>query len=179
MSDIALFGSIIVPLGLAASTFSSALGSVMVGPRTLQAIALDNSLRIRSANRWVSKMRGRDHEPVNASVITCTIALVFVAIGGVDIVAQIITMFSGHLWYALPHLLPEPLRLITILSTLFPPRWYISLLGFIAAVWVMFQISLLYTLIAFTTMILLYLYLDNYHSNRRGFAALLPTPSSR
>lgn len=58
MGDIALFGSIIVPLGLAASTFSSALGSVMVGPRTLQAIALDNSLPIRSANRWVSKMRG-------------------------------------------------------------------------------------------------------------------------
>jgi amino acid transporter len=93
MGDIALFGSIIVPLGLAASTFSSALGSVMVGPRTLQAIALDNSLPIRSANGWISRMRSRDHEPVNASVITCTIALVFVAIGGVDVVAQIITMF--------------------------------------------------------------------------------------
>src|SRR5690606_1923281 len=47
MADIALFGSFIVPLGLAASTFSSALGSVMVGPRTLQAIALDNSIPIK------------------------------------------------------------------------------------------------------------------------------------
>lgn len=173
MGDIALIGSIIVPLGLAASTFSSALGSVMVGPRTLQAIALDNSLPIRSANRWVSKMRGRDHEPVNASVITCTIALVFVAIGGVDVVAQIITMFFLVTY--------GTLCLISFLNHFgsspsyrpsFRSRWYISLLGFIAAVWVMFQISLLYTLIAFSTMILLYLYLDNYHSNRRGFAAL-------
>ena len=173
MGDIALFGSIIVPLGLAASTFSSALGSVMVGPRTLQAIALDNSLPIRSANGWISRMRSRDHEPVNASVITCTIALVFVAIGGVDVVAQIITMFFLVTY--------GTLCLISFLNHFgsspsyrpsFRSRWYISLIGFLAAVWVMFQISLLYTLIAFTTMILLYLYLDNYHSNRRGFAAL-------
>jgi len=173
MADIALFGSIIVPLGLAASTFSSALGSVMVGPRTLQAIALDNSIPIQSANKWLSRMRKKDNEPVNASIITCLIALIFVAIGGVDVVAQIITMFFLVTY--------GTLCLISFLNHFgsspsyrpsFKSKWYISLLGFMAAVWIMFQISLGYTLIAFVTMTLLYLYMDNYHKGRKGFAAL-------
>jgi len=173
MADIALYGSIIVPLGLAASTFSSALGSVMVGPRTLQAIALDSSIPIHSANRWLSRTRDKDNEPMNASIITCLIALIFVAIGGVDVVAQIITMFFLVTY--------GTLCLISFLNHFgsspsyrpsFRSKWYISLLGFLAAVWIMFQISLIYTLIAFVTMTLLYLYMDHYHSRRKGFAAL-------
>ncbi len=41
MSDIAWQGWWIIPVGLAAATMSSALGSIMVAPRTLQAIARD------------------------------------------------------------------------------------------------------------------------------------------
>lgn len=173
MADIALFGSIIVPLGLAASTFSSALGSVMVGPRTLQAIALDNSIPIKSVNKWLSKTRNKDNEPVNSSIITCLIALVFVSIGGVDVVAQIITMFflvtygSLCLISFLNHFGSSPSY-----RPSFKSKWYISFLGFLTAVWVMFQISLIYTLVAFTTITLIYLYMDNFHKERKGFAAL-------
>ena len=173
MGDISLFGSIIVPLGLAASTFSSALGSIMVGPRTLQAIALDNSIPIQSANKWLSKLRKKDDEPVNSAVITCLIAFIFVAIGGVDVVAKIITMFflvtygSLCLISFLNHFGSSPSY-----RPSFKSKWYISLLGFLTAFWVMFQISLLYTLFAFVTMTLLYLYMDNYHKRRKGFAAL-------
>lgn len=173
MAEIALFGSVIVPLGLAASTFSSALGSIMVGPRTLQAIALDNTIPIKSFNRWLTKIREKDHEPVNATILTCLLALVFVAIGGVDVVAQIITMFFLVTY--------GTLCLISFLNHFgaspsyrpsFKSKWYISLLGFLAAVWVMFQISLTYTFIAFTTITLIYLYMDYYHKGRKGFAAL-------
>lgn len=173
MADIALFGSIIVPLGLAASTFSSALGSVMVGPRTLQAIALDNSIPIKSVNKWLSKTRNKDNEPVNSSIITCLIALVFVSIGGVDVVAQIITMFflvtygSLCLISFLNHFGSSPSY-----RPSFKSKWYISFIGFLTAVWVMFQISLIYTLVAFTTITLIYLYMDNFHKERKGFAAL-------
>ena len=173
MGDIALYGSIIVPLGLAASTFSSALGSIMVGPRTLQAIALDSSIPIQSANKWLSKLRKKDDEPVNSSIITCLIALIFVSIGGVDVVAQIITMFflvtygSLCLISFLNHFGSSPSY-----RPSFKSKWYISLLGFLTAFWVMFQISLLYTILAFVTMTLLYLYMDNYHKERKGFAAL-------
>ena len=39
MSKIAVFGAMVIPVGLAASTLSSAIGSIMVAPRTLQALA--------------------------------------------------------------------------------------------------------------------------------------------
>src|SRR5690554_155843 len=141
----------------------------MVGPRTLQAIAMDSSIPIQSANRWLSRTRIKDNEPVNASIITCLIALIFVAIGGVDVVAQIITMFFlvtyGTLCLIsfLNHFGSSPSYRPT-----FKSKWYISLLGFLTAFWVMFQISLLYTLFAFVTMTLLYLYMDNYHKRRKG-----------
>jgi amino acid transporter len=57
MSDIAIGGKILIPLGLAACTFTSALSSIMVGPRTLQALALDDSLPIKSRNKWLSQTR--------------------------------------------------------------------------------------------------------------------------
>ncbi len=43
MADIAIAGGVIIPIGLAASTFSSAIGSILVAPRTLQALAGDRS----------------------------------------------------------------------------------------------------------------------------------------
>ena len=49
MAKIAIGGAYIIPLGLAASTISSALGSVMVAPRTLQALALDQFLPFKKA----------------------------------------------------------------------------------------------------------------------------------
>ena len=76
MSDIAIGGKILIPLGLAACTFTSALSSIMVGPRTLQALALDDSLPIKNRNEWLSQTREKDNEPVNASLVTCMIAMV-------------------------------------------------------------------------------------------------------
>ncbi len=49
MSRIALWGPII-PIGLAAATLSSAIGSILVAPRTLQALGGDGILPVKSAN---------------------------------------------------------------------------------------------------------------------------------
>ena len=54
MSKIAAWGPII-PIGLAAATISSALGSFMVAPRTLQAIGGDKVFPNRMANFWVAR----------------------------------------------------------------------------------------------------------------------------
>ncbi|MGB3922691.1 MAG: amino acid permease, partial [Bacteroidales bacterium] len=51
MGKIAIGGAIIIPLGLASSTLTSALGSVMVAPRTLQALAKDTSFPSMRLNR--------------------------------------------------------------------------------------------------------------------------------
>ncbi|MDZ7635782.1 MAG: hypothetical protein U5L72_15640 [Bacteroidales bacterium] len=93
MGKIAIGGALIVPLGLAASTISSALGSVMVAPRTLQALANDTSFPSMKLNRWLAEARSNDGEPVNATLVTLVIAFVFVALGDVNAVAEIISMF--------------------------------------------------------------------------------------
>lgn len=173
MANIAIGGKILIPLGLAACTFTSALSSIMVGPRTLQALALDNSLPIKSTNKWLRQTRKEDNEPINASLVTCVIALVFVAFGSVDSVAQIISMFflvtygSLCLISFLHHFGSSPAYRPT-----FKSKWYISLAGFVISVWAMFQISVLYTLIAYIAIIGLYIYIERYHSDRKGFSAI-------
>ena len=169
MSQIAPYGYIIIPLGLAASTISSALGSVMVAPRTLQALSEDRSLPWTKANNILSANRKKDGEPYNASLITVIIAMVFVILGDVNIVAQIITMFfmvtygSLSLISFLNHFGSAPSYRPTFRS-----RWYISLVGFIMAVWLMFKIDIFYAFAAILSIGVLYLYINNYHKHRRG-----------
>lgn len=142
MREITLLGQIMIPLGLAASTMSSAIGSVMVAPRTLQALGLDRSLPTRGFSTAMAKGRGEIKEPFNATVITCIIALVFVAAGNVNSVAQIITMFfmvtygSICLISFLYHFGADPSY-----RPVFKSRWYISLAGFIMCIWLMFKIK--------------------------------------
>ncbi len=173
MAKIALGGSVVIPLGLAASTLSSALGSVMVAPRTLQALAKDRTLPSRKLNKWLSRGKKESNEPVNASLVTCIIALVFVALGNVDAVATVISMFFMVTY--------GTLCLISFLNHFgsspsyrpsFRSRWYISLTGFLASVWIMFQISTPYAIAAIVIMIILYLYINSYHKERKGLVAI-------
>ncbi|NOZ46850.1 MAG: amino acid permease [Chlorobi bacterium] len=173
MAKIALYGTIIIPLGLAASTLSSALGSIMVAPRTLQALAKDRSFPVMFMNKSLAKGKGEENEPFNASLLTCLIALVFVALGNVNAVAEVISMFfmvtygSLNLISFLNHFGSDPSYRPT-----FHSKWYISLLGFLMSVWLMFKINSFYALAAFALMVLLYLYIRNYHKERKGFEAL-------
>lgn len=173
MGDIAIAGSVIIPLGLAASTLSSALGSFMVAPRTLQALALDHAFPSKKINRWISSANITDNEPKNASLVTAVIAFIFVSLGNVNAVASIISMFfmvtygSLCLISFLNHFGSSPSYRPT-----FKSRWYISLVGFVVSLWVMFKISTLYALLAIGLMIIIYLYIDNYHKHRKGFASI-------
>ena len=173
MGKIAIAGSVIVPLGLAASTISSALGSVMVAPRTLQALALDHAFPSKRINRWLSKVNAADNEPQNASIVTVAIAFVFVALGDVDAVASIISMFfmvtygSLCLISFLNHFGASPSYRPTFRS-----RWYLSLVGFLVSIWVMFKISTPYALMSAGAMTLIYLYINHYHKHRKDFASL-------
>ena len=54
----------------------------------------------------------------------------------------------------------------------FKSKWFISLTVFIIAVWIMFKISTLYALLAFAVIIIIYVYVDHYHKNRKGFASI-------
>ena len=173
MAKIAIAGAFIIPLGLAASTMSSALGSVMVAPRTLQALALDSSFPSKKVNKWLSYGRKSDGEPVNASLVTIIIAFVFVAAGSVNAVAQIISMFflvtygSLCLISFLNHFGSSPSY-----RPSFRSRWFLSLAGFLIAVWVMFRINAPYALASILVMMSLYTYIKYYHRDRHGLESL-------
>jgi amino acid transporter len=173
MADIAVAGAVVIPLGLAASTFSSAIGSILVGPRTLQALAGDSSFPSRRINAFLKKGRGETNEPFNATLVTVAIALVFVIIGDVNKVAGIISMFfmvtygSLCLISFLHHFGSAPSY-----RPSFRSRWYLSLVGFVASIWVMFKINALFALAAIVIMVLLYLYINNYHKSRKGLVSI-------
>jgi len=173
MADIAIMGGLVIPLGLAASTFSSAIGSILVAPRTLQALAADHSLPSRRINIFLSKDRGKNREPYNATLVTVIIALVFVIMGDVNQVASIISMFfmvtygSLCLISFLHHFGSAPSY-----RPSFRSRWFLSLLGFLSSVWVMFKIDTLFAIGAYLIMVLLYLGINSYHKDRKGLVSI-------
>ncbi|MDR0544679.1 MAG: amino acid permease [Odoribacteraceae bacterium] len=169
MSRIAIFGTVMIPLGLAASTFSSAIGSIIVAPRTLQALALDSTFPSRRLNQVLAKGKGEHREPVNATMISFAIALLFVLMGDVDTVAGIISMFFLITYGSL--------CLISFLNHFgsppsyrprFKSRWYLSLGGFLLSVWVMFMINALYTIIAYAVIVMIYLFIEHHNKEQKG-----------
>jgi len=157
MSRIALWGPII-PIGLAAATLSSAIGSLLIAPRTLQALAGDNIFPSAFANQFLNKGKGAANEPVNATLVTSAIVLVFVAMGSVDFVAQIISMFfmitygSLCLVSFLEHFAGNPSYRPTFRS-----KWYLSLIGALACFIMMFQMAPVYAVFSLTAIVGIYL----------------------
>ena len=172
MSRIALWGPII-PIGLAAATISSALGSSLVAPRTLQAVAADKLLPARRFNDILSKGRPKTNEPTNAAVVVFAIAAAFVAVGSIDFVARIISMVfmlsygSLCLISFLEHFAAEPSY-----RPSFRSRWYISLAGALMCIWLMFRMSAPYALLALLIMALLYIVIARTSPERHGLARL-------
>ena len=173
MSKVALYGPIIIPLGLAASTISSALGSIMVAPRTLQALGGDRSFPSTKINNFLSAGKGETKEPYNSTIVTSAIALIFVVLGDVNAVAGIITMFfmvtygTICLISFLHHFGADPSY-----RPSFRSRWFISLAGFLFSVILMVKIDPLYAFLAFVVIILIYLYINNYHKSRGGIEVI-------
>lgn len=173
MAEIAWQGRWLIPLGLAAATISSALGSIMVAPRTLQAIGRDRIMPLRVFNLWVSRGKGPNDEPFNASVVTVLIAGVFVLMGGLDAVAQIISMFfmvtygSLCLISFLQHFAADPSY-----RPRFRSRWYLSLFGAAACFGLMFFMNTAYALLALALMVGLYVLLARTNPEKRTLAVI-------
>lgn len=172
MQRIAIWGPII-PIGLAAASLSSALGSVMVAPRTLQALGYDGIFPTNIANRWLSKGTRKTNEPINSSWITAFIALFFVIIGDINFVAQIISMFfmltygTICLISLLEHFAADPSYRPT-----FKSKWYLSLLGGILSVWLMFKMNMPYAILSLVIMAIIYFWVTSYRKEKKGFEKL-------
>ncbi len=168
MSKIAVWAPII-PIGLACATLSSAMGSMLVAPRTLQALASDRILGSPKVEEWLRAQEPRNGEPLNAIFVTTGIALAFVLMGDVDFVAQIISMFFMVTYGAiclisfLEHFAADPAY-----RPAFRSRWYISLTGALACIWCMFEMSPVYAVLAILAMFSLYALIARTNPDRRG-----------
>ncbi|MEO0726685.1 MAG: amino acid permease [Bacteroidota bacterium] len=173
MADIAIQGWWLIPVGLAAATISSALGSIMVAPRTLQAIARDHIFPTPAINGWLSKGRGENDEPYNASVVTVLIALVFIFMGAIDSVAEIISMFfmvtygSLCLISFLNHFAADPSY-----RPRFRSKWFISLFGAIACFGLMLFMNATYALLALVFIVGLYFTIASFNRDKRSIAVI-------
>ncbi|HBH47775.1 MAG TPA: amino acid permease [Bacteroidales bacterium] len=172
MQKIAVWGPII-PIGLAAASLSSAIGSILVAPRTLQAIGADDIIPNKYISRFFAKVLPHNAEPRNASLISVIIAFVFILVGNIDMVAQIISMFFMVTYGAiclvslLEHFAADPSYRPTFRS-----RWYISFIGTVLSFWLMFRMSSYYALAALIIMGVIYWMITVQSEERRGFAKL-------
>ncbi len=173
MADIAWYGHWLIPIGLAAATISSAIGSILVAPRTLQAIAKDRIIPSRGINFWLSRGRGKNDEPFNSTVITVAVAFIFVMMGELNAVAEIISMFFmvtyGTLCLIsfLQHFSADPSYRPTFRS-----RWYISLFGAVACFGLMFFMNPVYAFLALLLMIIIYYLVSTYNPDKKNIAAI-------
>ena len=156
MSKIAVQGWVIIPLGLAAATISSAIGSILVAPRTLQALGGDKILPMDFANKFISKGENENNDPVNATFLTAVFALGFVLIDEVDVVAQIISNFFMVTYGAIclisffEHFAADPAY-----RPSFKSKWYLSLIGAVGCFILMFNMSFMFAILSLIFMVLI------------------------
>lgn len=154
-SRLAVFGPLIVYPAVWGAVLSSAFGSILGGPRILQALSIDGL-----APKFLSKL-SRSGQPTIATWISGIIALLAVFIGGLNTIAQYVSVLFLTLYVAI-NISAAIEKLIK--SPSYRPRinvpWYISILGALGAIVVMILINPIAFLFAFglEAVILYYLY---------------------
>ncbi|MGW8313509.1 MAG: Na-K-Cl cotransporter [Desulfuromonadales bacterium] len=159
---IALLGPWLILPGLWGAIFSSAVGSMLGAPRTLQALAFD-----RLVPRLLSKTSDQNKEPVNGLILTLAIALGAIFLGDLNTVAEVVTMFFLTVY--------GTISLVAALENLsgnpsWRPRiqvpWWLSLIGALACVSVMILINLPASIVAITVEFGIWLWIKR--RGRRG-----------
>nr|MBC8436257.1 amino acid permease [Bacteroidota bacterium] len=153
-SAIALLGAWLIVPGIFGAILSSAFGSVLGGPRVLQSLAMD-----RLAPGFLAKL-SKTGQPTIATWISGGIALAAVALGGLNTVAQFVTILFLTLYViinlsaAIEKLAGNP----SFRPTINIP-WFVSLFGSFGAIVVMFLLNPLACGIGISLEIILYLIL--------------------
>lgn len=151
---VALFGPVFVFLGMWGAILSSAFGSVLAGPRVLQALAKDGLAP------GIFTRLSKSGQPTLSTWVTGAIALTAVALGNLNAVAQFVTILFLTLYViinlsaAIEKLVGDPSYRPTITVP-----WFVSLIGSLGALFVMFLINPVACGIAATIEICIFLYL--------------------
>ncbi|MBU1413394.1 amino acid permease [Myxococcota bacterium] len=172
MSQIAAQGWLI-PFGLAAATLSSAIGSLLIAPRTMQALAGDQIFPGKKLNGLLTMGVGPANEPLNGTIVTMVIAIVFIMLGDVNMVASIVSQFFLVTYGAiclisvLEHFAANPSY-----RPSFRSRWWISLTGAVGCIIMMVITEFLATLTAVVFMVAIYVSMRRTHHTEQGIAVL-------
>ncbi|HEY5663551.1 MAG TPA: hypothetical protein VIS05_05910 [Ilumatobacter sp.] len=158
MRSIAFWGPAIL-LGVWGATLSSALGSILGAPRILQALARDGILP--GPLRMLGRGSGPDDEPRLGTFFSLALVLGVVAIGDLNAVAPVLTMFFLAS-YAVVNFVSAGERFLRNPSfrPTFRVHWSVSLAGALGCVAVMFLINPLATLIASVIVLVIWALLD-------------------
>ncbi len=159
MRRIAVVGEAIL-VGVWGATLSSALGSILGAPRILQALARDNILP--KPLRVFGRGSGPDDEPRLGTYLSLGVALAAVALGDLNVIAPILTMFFLAS-YAVVNVVSAVERFLRSPSfrPTFKVHWALSLLGAVGCAAVMFLISPVATLVAGIVVLGIYLWLQS------------------
>ena len=159
---VAVLGAWLVYPGLWGAILSSAFGSALGGPRVLQALAQDGL-----APSFMARL-SKTGQPMVATWVSGAIALAAVLLGGLNDVAKFVTILFLTLYVtinlsaAFERLSGDPSYRPTI-----NVRWFVSLLGSLGAVVVMFLISPMACVAALSLELVLYLYLRSRAMQKR------------
>jgi len=152
----------LVVAGVFAATLSSALGSVLGAPRYLQALALDGVVP-----SFLGKGYGKLNEPRIGTVVTFFIAEAGVLVGELDLIARVITMFflTSYGFLCLASAVQAWSGIASFRPDFKTPAW-VSLVGALTCLAVMFKLDMLAMAGATVVMVGIYLLLK-----RRQFRA--------
>ncbi len=151
---ICIGGPILVFAGMWGAILSSAFGSVLSGPRVLQALSQDGL-----APKFLSRL-SKNGQPTIATWLTGMLALSAVLLGNLNAVAQYVTVLFLTLYViinlsaAVEKLVGDPSYRPTIRVP-----WYISFIGALGALFVMFLLNPLACLVAVFIEVILFMYL--------------------
>jgi potassium/chloride transporter 4/5/6 len=154
-TKIAIFGPWLIIPGLWGAIFSSAVGSMLGAPRTIQALSLD-----RLAPRLFLGNSKQGSEPFSGLILTFAISLLAVFLGDLNTVATVVTMFFLSVYgiinlvAALECLAGNPSWRPTL-----NVHWTISLAGALGCFFVMLLIHWPSTVAALTIEVILWLWL--------------------
>ncbi|WP_037029212.1 amino acid permease [Psychrilyobacter atlanticus] len=148
--------------GVWAATLSSALGSMISAPRTMQALAKDSVLP-----SFLGRGSGKANEPRIAALISFIIAFIFIIMVNLNFVAPIITMFFLNTYGAINMVVAlEKIVGNPSFRPTFKTHWVISLIGALGSYGVMFLINFTATVICLTFTFIIYLYISKKNITR-------------
>ena len=143
---------VLVTIGVIGATLSSAIGSLLAAPRTLQALSIDGI-----TPQPLAKGVGQTSEPVLAMALSMALATGAILIGNLNAIAEVLTMFFLttygvlNLSAGMEYVVANP----SFRPAIRTPAW-VSFLGATACLAVMFLISPASTIIAVAVVILIF-----------------------